>query len=270
MCICQKSRGLRLLAIKCSPVWLREGARNWYDRPCVGLGFSPAPGDPAAYSYDRDGARGSLAIHVDVALTAGNTEFYDRVKVPLLSQFFISKIEKKFLGMRLTQSDDFSVSITKDTKSIKELPVGVDSFSEEEKKSLLKSLVGQLLYLDLTRPDLALMISDLSHSSSKTSDERLRVVKALLKRVREPAKSIIYTETNSSPLDLVCYVDASYNQATESGIRFNDRGSMFGLMCNRGKFSPVQWKTAEIKRRCTSVKSANYLHQIMGHNSFVI
>ena len=51
--------------------------------------------------------------------------------------------------MKLTQSDDFSLSITQDAKSIKELPVGVDSFSEQKKKSLLKSLVSQLLYLTL-------------------------------------------------------------------------------------------------------------------------
>ena len=50
---------------------LREGVRNWYDRfqrHCLCLGFNPAPGDPAAYSYDRDRACGSLAIHVDEAL----------------------------------------------------------------------------------------------------------------------------------------------------------------------------------------------------------
>ena len=43
---------------------LREGARNWYDRfhrHCISLGFTTAPGDPAAYSYDRDGAPGALA-----------------------------------------------------------------------------------------------------------------------------------------------------------------------------------------------------------------
>ena len=60
---------------------LREGARNWYDRfyrHCVGLGFTPAHGDPAAYNYDRDGAHGSPAIHVDDTLTAGNTKFYDK------------------------------------------------------------------------------------------------------------------------------------------------------------------------------------------------
>jgi hypothetical protein len=70
--------------------------------------------------------------------------------------------------MRLTQSDDFSVSISQDTKALKELTVGVDSFSEDKKKSLLKSLISQLLYLDLTQPDLAVMISHSSCSSSKT------------------------------------------------------------------------------------------------------
>ena len=84
----------------------------------------------------------------------------------------------------------FFCEYIQDTKSIKELLQGVDSFSEEKKRSFLKSLVGQLLYLDLTRP-IAFMISDLSRSSSKTSDERLRVARALLKQVREPAKSII-------------------------------------------------------------------------------
>ena len=77
-------------------------------------------------------------MYVDDALTAGNTNFYDKVIVPILSQFSISKIEKKgfkFLGMRLTQSDDLSVSVSQDTKSIKELLVEVDSFSEEEKRA---------------------------------------------------------------------------------------------------------------------------------------
>ena len=48
----------------------------------------------------------------------------------------------------------------------------------------------------------------------------------------------------------------SYNQSTESGIKFNVRGSISGIMCHNNRFSPVQWKTAEIKRRISSVKSA--------------
>ena len=150
----------------------------------------------AAY---RDGACGSLAIHEDDVSTAGNKFFfYNSVIVPLLSHFSISKIEKsefKFLGMRLKQTPYFAVSLSQDTTSIKDLPQGVDSLTEEKKQSILKSLVDQLLYLDLTRPDLAFLISDLSRSYSKTSDERLRVARALLKKVRGPAKSIVYHET---------------------------------------------------------------------------
>ena len=86
---------------------------------------------------------------------------------------------------------------------------GADSLKEEEKQTLLKSLVGQLLYLDLTRPALAFLISDLARSSSKTTDERLRVARILLRQVREPAKSIVYRPTGKSTIDLHCYVDAS-------------------------------------------------------------
>ena len=106
--------------------------------------------------------------------------------------------------MRLKQTADFSVSFSQDTKSIKDLPQGVDSLTEEKKQSILKSLVGQLLYLDLTRPDLAFLISDLSRSSSKTSDEILRVARALLKKVRELAKRIFYLKEN------LCYLKELY------------------------------------------------------------
>ena len=140
--------------------------------------------------------------------------------------------------MKLTQWDDFSVSITQDAKSIKELPVGVDSFSEQKKKSLLKSLVSQLLYLTLPYEtwlslyDIWLITFLFKDIGRKTPSSK-----------GFTQKSFIYTKTNSSILDLVCYVDASYNKATEFGVHFNVRGS-------------VQWKTAEIKRRCVSVKSA--------------
>jgi len=109
---------------------------------------------------------------VDDALSCGTDEFFSTILVPLLNQFSISKLEQgsfKFLGMHLEQSDDFSVRITQDSKAVKSLPPGVDSLPEEEKHTLLKSLMGQLLYLDLSRPDLAFMISDLARSSSKTT-----------------------------------------------------------------------------------------------------
>ena len=153
----------------------------------------------------------------------------DTVIVLLLSQFFVSKLEHssfKFLGMHVKQTEDFSVSIRQDTKSIKDLPPGVDSLKEEEKQGVLKSLVGQLLYLYLTRPDLTFLISDLAKSSSKTLNERLHVARALLRKVRVLAKSIIYRNTGKSAIDLCCYVDASYNQATDSGIKFNGVSSV--------------------------------------------
>ena len=109
-------------------------------------------GDPAAYSYDRDGACGSLAIHVDDTLTAGNAQFYYQVIVLLLSQFSISKIEKKhfkFLDMRLTQTDNFCVRMSQDAQSIKELLQGVDSFSEREKTESLEVTIRPVTLLRL-------------------------------------------------------------------------------------------------------------------------
>ena len=123
------------------------------------------------------------------------------------------------------------------------------------------------------------MISDLARSSSKTTDERLRVARILLRHVREPAKSIIYRPTGKSCIDIHCHVDASYNQATDTGVKFNVRGSISGLMGRKDTFSPVVWKTSEIKRKILSVKSAElfaldygagqlvYLKDLYGHFS---
>ena len=83
------------------------------------------PGDPASYHYKEGEKEGCIALHVDIALTAGMEKFYSKVITPLLSQFCISKLEKgtiKFLGMKVVQSSDFSVSISQDTKLIKDLP----------------------------------------------------------------------------------------------------------------------------------------------------
>ena len=49
------------------------------------------------------------------------------------------------------------------------------------------------------------------------------------------------------PCNRLC-VDASYNQSTESGIKFNIRGYISGLMYHNDTFSTVQWKTEETKR----------------------
>jgi hypothetical protein len=73
---------------------------------------------------------------VDDALTTGTDEFFTSILVPLLGQFSISKLEQssfKFLGMHIKQTDDFSVHISQDTKSIQNLPTGADSLKEEEK-----------------------------------------------------------------------------------------------------------------------------------------
>ena len=65
------------------------------------------------------------------------------------------------------------------------------------------------------------------------------MARALLRKVREPAKSIVYHNTGKSTIDLRCYVDASYNQATDSVIKFNVRGSISGLLGRNDMFSPV-------------------------------
>ena len=51
-------------------------------------------------------------------------------------------------------------------------------------------------------------------------------------------------------------MDASYNQATDTGVKFNVRGSISGLMGRNDTFSPVNWKRSEIMRKNSLVKSA--------------
>ena len=143
---------------------------------------------------------------------AGNEECYSEVITPMLSQFCISKVERgAFNFLKIAQSLDFFVSLSQDTKAFKVLQSCGRILDGKESRN---NKTGQFLYLDLTRPDLKYMVSELSRSSSKTPDVRLVVARALLKRVKEPIKSITYSSSNMKKLDLVCSVDASYNQNT--------------------------------------------------------
>ena len=110
---------------------LREGARNWYDRfhrHCISLGFTTAPGDPAAYSYDKRWDSGRTGHSCRWCHYQWKWQVFHHSSCPVTrSVLYLLELEEssfKFLGMHIKQTNDFSVHIKQDTKSIKNLPPG--------------------------------------------------------------------------------------------------------------------------------------------------
>ena len=64
--------------------------------------------------------------------------------------------------MKIVQTVDFSMSLSQDTKTIKDLPAVVGSLMVKKKVELLRQLVGLTTRSVLYSLDLTYMISDLS------------------------------------------------------------------------------------------------------------
>ena len=88
---------------------------------------------------------------------ASNKEFYNKVITPLLSQFCICKVEKKaikFFGMSIVQAQDFTMSVSQDTKSTKDLPAMVLVRREEGRTTKTISRSVALFRSDATQSDI--------------------------------------------------------------------------------------------------------------------
>ena len=131
--------------------------------------------DPAVfYWHDSNGLVGILAVHVDDFLWAGSEKFKDTVIVKLRKLFNVGKEACelfKYIGLELSQDEERIILSQKDyTTMLKTVFIEKDrektSPLSEQERSILRSKVGQLLWLaKQTCPDIAF---DVATSSIKT------------------------------------------------------------------------------------------------------
>ena len=246
------------------PVYgLADSGRLWYQRlreEILRLGCTELTGDGAAFLMHKNGELvGIIGAHVDDLIYGGTSEFEEQVMAPLMKTFNISKTDYEtfvFCGMTLRQNSDKSITVSQReySQTIEDLP-DYSKMNETEKVTLLKSVAGQCLYLNLTRPDLMFDSSEILRVG-KTTDERLKMAEKLLKKVKNGTGNIIFRKLGPlDDLEVRVYSDASFNNIKYG--KMSTAGSVILLKgCESGYCAPIHWMSKPITRVTRSTMAA--------------
>jgi len=244
---------------------LKEAARLWYDKLTKALiiaGGQKLIGDPACYLFFENGVWiGFVMIHVDDIIPGGTPEFTEMIMDTLRTQFKISKDQARkftYIGMALrSDGNNIFMNQTQYTEELEDVPNGIeDNMSDDKLKAFLRQTVGKLLYLNLSRPDLAFKVNSLSKVSTGTDlKEKVKEARNLVKEIKSTQLEIKYSRLgNLSDLYLKVYADAAFGnqeQKTKS-----TEGAIIMLRGQGSSCAPIYWKSKTLARVCKSAKTA--------------
>ena len=199
---------------------------------------------------------GIMSTHVDVFCWGGEECFVKKVIDPLQSVFLIGSecdTTFKYIGLCMTQQDDFSIKMDQISyiESIKPVPVfKQQSMMRHEplNKNELKQfrfVIGQLGWAaGQTRPDIAFDCCELSSSVKHATIEDLLRANKVLSTCRAKSEPIVLTFKDMGDLStakFVCFSDSSYGNLCDGG----SQGSyIIFLEGQNGNCSPlIQWST---------------------------
>ncbi|KAL3612663.1 hypothetical protein D5086_003683 [Populus alba] len=213
---------------------LKQAPRAWYSRidtHLIQLGFKRSENEATLYlKQDEDGLQLVISLYVDDMLVTGsNVKLLADFKREMHDVFKMSDlgIMNYFLGMEIHQNSSgifvsqkkYVVDILKRFKleSCKEVTtplaqnekISKNDGEQLEEPSAYRSLVGSLLYLTATRPDLMFPAGLLSRFMSSPSNVHMGVAKRILKYIKGTTDlGILYSK--SGGVKLSGYADSDW------------------------------------------------------------
>ena len=162
-------------------------------------GCHQLPGDLTAfYKLNKNGVLiGLLNTYVDDFIYTGTKELYDTVVKAICSEFSISKkllSNFEFTGMKVSQGKDMTIKVDQRryARTIEGIPPNHNDLTPAEQDKALRRIVGQCLYLTLTRPDICFLVNQISRSSSYDRGQRFTMAAKLLKMLKTYMPPLIY------------------------------------------------------------------------------
>ena len=244
---------------------IKEGARLWYDKlskTLLAAGGRKLTGDPACFVFHTNGKfSGYAMIHVDDIITGGTPEFLKMISNLLRTEFKISKEQSNkfsYIGMAIrTDGQNILMNQNQYIEDLDGVTEGIeDSYSEVKLKEVLKQVVGKLLYLNLSRPDIAFKVNLLARLG-KDSDlkEKIKEARKLVKEIKSEKVEIKYSRLgNLSDLYLEVYADAAFGNL-ENRTKSTE-GFIIMLRGIGSRCAPINWRSKTITRVCRSAKTA--------------
>ncbi|CAL1355334.1 unnamed protein product [Linum trigynum] len=264
----------RVCRLRKSIYGLKQASRNWYQKftlEMLDFGFRSSPADASLFIYQRRSTFVTALIYVDDVLLAGNDlPFIDRVKQFLDARFSIKDLGplRYFLGIEIARLSTgfvlhqrkYALDILEDTGVQGSRP---SSFPVEQNHQLTKStddvlpdpslyrhLVGLLLYLTITRPDITYAINILSQFVHAPSQMHLDAAFRVLRYIKgSPGQGLFFPI--DATLRLTAYCDADWGGSQRT------RRSTTGYFITLGS-APISWRTKKQRVVARSSAEAEY------------
>ncbi|GKA50492.1 retrovirus-related pol polyprotein from transposon TNT 1-94 [Tanacetum coccineum] len=244
---------------------LKQPPREWYDllsKFLLSQEFSKGTVDPTLFIRRQGKDILLVQIYVDDIIFASTTpELCDQFSNIMCSKFKMSMMGKIsfFLGLQISQSPrDIFINQSKYAlESLKKYgmessdPVDEDTQGKAVDATHYRGMVGTLMYLTASRPDLTFAICMCARYQAKPIEKQLHAVKRIFKYLRGIVNRGLWYLKDSS-IDLTAYADTDHTGCQDT------RRRTFGSMELLGE-RLVSWSSKRKKSATISSTKAEYV-----------
>ncbi|KAJ9552385.1 hypothetical protein OSB04_016430 [Centaurea solstitialis] len=264
----------RVCCLRKSLYGLKQASRNWYKEfttALLSLGFAQSKSDHSLFIYKSDETFIATLIYVDDVVIVGNNSCrIQEIKKCLNEKFSIKDlgILKYFLGIEVARTSDglvlsqrkFTLDILKDSgmqgsrPSLfpieQNLKIDQDESQPKVDANQYRRMIGRLLYLQATRPDIAYSVNVLSQFVADPRQNHLDALTRILRYLKAtPGQGIILPRTGGTIL-------SAYSDSDWLGCPLTRRSRTGYLLLLGG--APISWKTKKQSVVSRSSAEAEY------------
>lgn len=254
---------------------LKQAPRAWYSRIDSYLlenGFDKCEGEPTVYIKEKDGKILIVVLYVDDVIFTGNDdqliknfksvmkEEFEMTDMGFLRYFLGIEVDQNEKGIFISQAryvdqvlSRFSMEECKaaNTPTVMGLKLSKEDSSKDFDPSLYKSIVGSLMYLTATRPDIMYAVSLISRFMERPKEAHWQAAKRILRYVKGTKRfGILYNVSEHS--DLVGYTDSDWAGSVD------DRKSTSGYVFHMGS-GAISWASKKQSIVALSTAEAEYV-----------
>ncbi|KAM0002197.1 putative RNA-directed DNA polymerase [Helianthus debilis subsp. tardiflorus] len=255
----QKEGDNRVCKLNKSLYGLKQASRNWYQKfttSLQNLGFKSSKADHSLFLFKRNGVFIAALIYVDDVIITGN----DLTKIKFIKDFLDQQFSIKdlgplkfFLGIEVARTKQgmvlsqrkYTLDILEDAGMLgcrpssfpMEQNLRLDKREEETRvdANQYRRLVGRLLYLQATRPDIAYSVNVLSQFVSDPRASHLEAANRVLRYLKKtPGQGILLAKDGGT--NLTAYCDSDW-----LGCPMTRRSRTGYLLLLGG--TPISWKS---------------------------
>ncbi|KAG7556307.1 Reverse transcriptase RNA-dependent DNA polymerase [Arabidopsis suecica] len=267
-----------VLKLEKSLYGLKQASRQWYlkfSTTLMNLGFKKSQADHTLFTRKTGNVFTALLVYVDDIVIAGNNEeVIDQLKKDLAQAFKLRDLGplKYFLGLEIARSEEgisvcqrkYTLELLEETGLLGCRPSSIpmepsikltqhNNEPELENPEVYRRLVGKLMYLTITRPDITYAVNKLCQFSSSPKKSHLNAAYKVVHYLKGTAGLGLFYSSKSD-LCLTAYTDADWGSCIDS------RRSTSGYCMFLGD-SLVSWKSK--KQDMASASSAESEYRAM-------